>query len=31
MQNMRPNIILILSDDHGEWALGASGYKEMKK
>ena len=30
MQNMRPNIILILSDDHGEWALGASGNAEIQ-
>ena len=25
----RPNIIVILSDDHGEWALGASGNEEI--
>ncbi len=26
----KPNIVFILSDDHGQWALGAYGNKEVK-
>jgi choline-sulfatase len=26
----RPNIVLILADDHGEWAMGCSGNAEVR-
>ncbi len=29
-QNRRPNIVMILSDDHGAWALGCAGNSELK-
>ena len=30
MTNTRPNFLFILSDDHGAWAMGCAGNKELK-
>lgn len=30
MKNNRPNFLFILSDDHGAWAMGCAGNKELK-
>ncbi len=30
MKDKRPNFLFILSDDHGAWAMGCSGNKELK-